>query len=208
VCSVRRIAVAALALFASALVAPGHGGAADGARGFVAGQLLVASPAMGDPRFARTVICMLTHDGDGAMGLVVNRAFGQGPLSALLNGFGVDDVEPDLDEEPVRLHYGGPVERGRGFVLHSTDYRGPSTRPVGEGLAVSSGRDVLDAVAAGEGPAHRVFLLGYAGWGPGQLEGEMAREDWLTAPAEPSLVFARDLDAVWEAAMALAGLSL
>lgn len=169
----------------------------------LAGQLLVASPKMGDPRFAGAVVIVIASDRDGAMGLVVNRAYGQGPLSALLAGFG---VKAAARRDRVRLHYGGPVDGGRGYVLHSGEYQGKSTRAVAGGLALSTGRDVLEAVAAGKGPERRLFALGYAGWGPGQVEEEVSRGDWLTAPADPALVFADDPDRVWERAMRLAGL--
>lgn len=171
----------------------------------LAGQLLVASPTMADPRFAHTVIYMVAHDGGGAMGLVLNRELGEGSLKALLQGFGVDNADA---EGLARLQYGGPVEPARGFVLHSADYSGRGTRLIGDGVALSTGFDVLKALASGEGPQRRRFYLGYAGWGPGQLEGELAHEDWLTAPADPSLIFGDDDDAVWDKAMRAAGQTL
>ena len=171
----------------------------------LAGQLLVASPKMGDPRFVETVIYVIADDADGSMGLVINRSFGEGPLSALLAGFG---VRSHAGRDPVRLHYGGPVDGGRGFVLHSREYQGSSTHMLTNGVALSTGRDVLEAVAAGRGPKHALFALGYAGWGPGQVEEEVSRGDWLTAPADQSLIFTDDLDHVWEKAMRLAGLAL
>lgn len=186
------------AKLARAADAPGTGGS-------IAGQLLVATPRMSDPRFSETVIYMVDHNAKGAMGLVVNRSLGEGQLKALLEGFG---IESEKATGTVRLHYGGPVEAGRGFVLHSTDYTGPDTKVVNGQIAVSTGLDVLEAVGAGEGPREARFILGYAGWGPGQLESEMAREDWLTAPADSSLIFSGDLDAVWEKALASSGLSL
>jgi putative transcriptional regulator len=172
---------------------------------FLTGQLLVATPRMGDPRFARTVIYIVDHDAEGAMGLVINRSYGEGPWNALLDGFGVDHQDVSGS---VRLHYGGPVDAGRGFVLHTTDYSGVSTRVVDDDVAFSTGLDVLKAVAEGKGPRRSLFVLGYAGWGAGQLEGELARDDWLTAPAEESLIFGDDLDAVWEKALHSAGLAL
>lgn len=172
---------------------------------FLAGQLLVATPRMGDPRFARTVIYMVDHNAEGAMGLVINRSYGKGPWNALLDGFGVSHRNISGS---VRLYYGGPVDSGRGFVLHTTDYTGASTRVVDAGVAFSTGLDVLEAVAEGKGPRRSLFVLGYAGWGAGQLESEMARDDWLTAPAEESLIFGDDPDAVWEKALHSAGLSL
>ncbi len=181
-----------------------HAGAAPPPAALV-GQLLVASATMGDPRFAHTVIYMVAHDGDGAMGLVVNREVGEGPLKALLRGFGVEDADV---AGSARLQYGGPVEPSRGFVLHSTDYSGGGTKVVGDGIALSTGFDVLKALANGDGPQTRRFYLGYAGWGPGQLEGEIAHEDWLTAPADPSLIFGDEGEALWEKVMKGAGQTL
>ncbi|MGF1639441.1 MAG: YqgE/AlgH family protein [Rhodospirillales bacterium] len=210
VATLRPFAIAVLA--ALVLAAPAVAAAEDrsppddrGSGRFLTGQLLVAAPAMPDPRFARTVIYMVRHDADGAMGLIVNRGFGEGPLAALLDGFG---VRHGGVEGTVRLFYGGPVDPGRGFVLHTADYVGASTRIVQSGVAFSSGRDVLEAVAAGSGPRRSLFLLGYAGWGPGQLEGELARDDWLTATAEEALVFGTDPDGAWERALRLSGMPL
>ena len=173
--------------------------------GFLRGKLLVATARIGDPRFSRTVIYMIRHDAEGAMGLVVNRVYGAGPLNTLLKGFGID---ADDAHETVHLHYGGPVEPSRGFVLHSDDYEGPDTRLVDTGVALSTGADVFEAMADGAGPQRRLFILGYAGWGPGQLEGELARDDWVTAPADASLIFSDDLESLWEEAISRAGLAL
>jgi putative transcriptional regulator len=168
----------------------------------LAGQLLVAAPNLGDPRFRGTVIYLISHDADGAMGLVVNRAFGSGPLQELLQSLGVGSVGADRE---VRLHYGGPVEPERGVVLHTADYAGASTHAVADGLAVSFGRDILEALAIGRGPRRSLVLFGYAGWGPGQLESEMARDDWLSVPADGGLIFADDLDRIWQRAFDRAG---
>ena len=160
---------------------------------------------MPDPRFARTVVYMVSHGEEGAMGLVVNRSYGEGPLNLLLEGFGVEGPKAN---ETVTLHYGGPVEAGRGFILHSVDYNGPSTRTLPGDVALSTGTDILKALAAGEGPRRRLFLLGYAGWGPGQLEGEIARDDWLISPAEERLIFSEHPEQVWDEALRHAGTPL
>jgi putative transcriptional regulator len=192
--------------FVFALTALSAGAAEPGAASSsLAGQFLVASPRMSDPRFVHTVVYMVSHDGDGAMGLVVNRSYGRGPLKSLLHGFGVEKVKA---EETVVLHYGGPVEQIRGFVLHSADYRGPSTQVVANDVALSTGFDILKALAVGGGPRQKLFLLGYAGWGPGQLEGEIARNDWLTAPADDHLIFSDDSEKIWEEALKRAGTPL
>ena len=197
---------------AVALVAAGQSGRlvrADAAGGdaYLTGQLLVATPDMGDPRFAETVIYMVSHDADGAMGLVVNRVLGTGPLGLLLETLEIDiEADPDLGE--VRLLFGGPVEPERGFVLHSDDFEGESTRIVANGIAVSFGTDALAAMAQGAGPRRSLVLLGYAGWGPGQLESELARADWLVVPAEKALVFSDDPASVWERARESYGIEL
>lgn len=174
------------------------------ATGALTGQFIVATPRIQDPRFAHTVIFIVSHDEKGAMGLVVNRAFGEGSLHQLLAGFGVTDLH--TAESVVRLYYGGPVEPERGFVLHSPDYRGPSTQEVEDGVSLSTGKDVLEAIAAGHGPADTMFIIGYAGWGAGQLERELARDDWLTAPVNPSLIFNDHPELTWSEVYREAGL--
>ncbi len=172
---------------------------------YLAGQLLVASPRIGDPRFARTVIYMVSHDKDGALGLVVNKAYGSGPMEKFLKGFNID---PGQLKGDIRLHYGGPVEPGAGFVLHTADYRGPSTRVVNATMALSTEMNVFKAIVDGHGPRHSLFALGYSGWGPGQLENEIARGDWFSAPADENLIFDDDLKTKWERASERAGLKL
>lgn len=174
--------------------------------GFLTGQLLIAAPEMGDSRFAETVIYIVRHDHDGAMGLIVNRELGSGPFSLFLETIGVDP-EGALPGD-VHIQYGGPVEPGRGFVLHSDDFMADSSQRVAKGLALSVGTDILGELAQGKGPRQWLIMLGYAGWGPGQLEGEMARSDWLTAPADPALIFSKDQESVWKRAMDGAGVTL
>ena len=170
-----------------------------------AGQLLVATPRLVDPHFAHTVVYVVAHDADGAFGLVINRVYGEEALETVLEAFGIGDAEVVGN---IRLYYGGPVESERGLVLHSTDYDGPSTLAIGHDLALSTGPDVLQAMAAGSGPRHRLVLLGYSGWGPSQLDGEIAREDWLLAPADAATIFATDPAATWERVMKKAGLPM
>ena len=172
---------------------------------YLVGRLLVATPKLGDPRFQETVIYMVRHNADGALGLVVNRSLGSGPLDKFLEGFGLD---AQGTEESIRIHYGGPVSPGTAFVLHSPDYSGPGTTRVPDGLSMTTQLDVLKAIAEGKGPRQSLFVFGYAGWGPGQLEGEIARDDWMTAPADDNLIFGDDLQGVWDKAMAKAGLLL
>jgi putative transcriptional regulator len=163
------------------------------------GQLLIATPAMRDPRFDHAVILMVRHDRDGAMGIVINRPLGERPLADLLAAFGVKDIAPTGD---VRVFLGGPVQLDVGFVVHSSEYRRPETLDVDGRLAATSSREVLRDIAAKMGPMKSLITFGYAGWGPGQLEGELAHNVWHTAPADPGLVFDDDRDKVWEHAAA------
>jgi putative transcriptional regulator len=171
----------------------------------LAGQLLVAAPRMRDPRFTRTVIFMVDHGDKGAMGLVINRVLGSGPLKSFLKGFGVDAQEVSGD---IQLHDGGPVEKGLGFILHSSDFLGPGSRDLGNGIALTSRPEILKDIGMGKGPRHSMFVLGYAGWAPGQLEGELARKDWLIAPADADFVFGDNPDAKWDQAIERAGILL
>lgn len=202
-----RFCLLVLLLTAAAPATVAHQRGVPGAEdGFLTGQLLVAAPDMADPRFAETVIYIIRHDRDGAMGLIINREMGSGPFSLFLESLGVDSKGALPGD--VHLQYGGPVEPGRGFVLHSDDFMVDSSQRVAEGLALSVGTDILGALAQGKGPRHWLIMLGYAGWGPGQLEGEMARDDWLTAPADPTLIFSKDQEGVWKRAMDGAGVTL
>ena len=170
------------------------------------GQLLVVMPQMMDPRFARSVVYVCAHSGDeGAMGLVVNK---------LLASLTMDELFTHLHLEPTRLnrtrpvHFGGPVEPGRGFVLHSADYREEATLIVGEEFAITATLDILRAIGKGEGPRRSLLALGYAGWAPGQLDAEMQANGWLSVPADSDLVFDSDFDAKWRRALTKLGIDL
>ena len=199
-----RLRIILLGVLAATLL-PAMAAVAGEAGPYLEGRLLVATPKLGDPRFQETVIYMVHHNRNGALGLVVNRSLGSGPMDKLLEGFGLDT---EGTEGSIRIHYGGPVSPGTGFVLHSPDYHGPGTTRVPDGLAMTTQLNVLKAMAEGKGPRQSLFVLGYAGWGPGQLEGELARDDWLTAPADDNLIFSDDPDGVWDKAMAKAGIVL
>lgn len=171
----------------------------------LAGQLLVAMPQMTDPRFARSVVYLCAHTEEaGAMGLVINK---------LLAALTMDELFIHLKLEPSRLnsqrpvHFGGPVDPGRGFVLHSQDYREEATLSVGE-FGVTATLDILRAIGRGEGPGRSLLALGYAGWAPGQLDGEIQANGWLSVEADPDLVFGNDLDGKWEQALKKLGVSL
>jgi putative transcriptional regulator len=208
------LAVVGLVLFAAlradAVDAPAAGAEDNDS---LTGRLLVADPSMRDPRFHETVILMVEHDATGALGLVVNRTIGTGPLSALLGPFGIERPDEerhgdaageagDAAEGPkVRLNYGGPVEPDRGFVLHSTDFAVVGTRRITEGVALTTNRKILRAIAEGRGPERRLLLLGYAGWGPGQLESEIARGAWHSVPADTETILGADDAGKWQRTM-------
>ena len=167
-------------------------------QGYLAGQLLIAMPQMKDPRFARTVVYLCAHSAEGAMGLVINRPFDGLTFRELLEQLG---IEMATDCDPIRVHLGGPVEGGRGFVLHSADYMHDSSMLVQEGVALTATVDVLRAIALGAGPEQSILALGYAGWSAGQLDAEIKENSWLNVPADPALLFDTDLDRNWEAAI-------
>jgi putative transcriptional regulator len=165
---------------------------------FLTGQFLVATPEMGDPRFHETVILMVRHSKDGAMGLIINRPAGDQKLSRILQDLG-DSGEGVTGNLP--LYLGGPVQPELGFILHTTDYRRAGIIDVNGTVAVTATREIIRDIAAGSGPNKFMLIFGYAGWGPGQLEGELKRNSWYTAPFELSLIFDMERDRVWERAV-------
>jgi putative transcriptional regulator len=167
-------------------------------RPFLTGQLLIASPTMGDPRFLQTVILMVHHDRNGALGIVINRPLGDRPLARLLEAFGEND--PSV-AGTVRIFAGGPVQPDIGFVLHSTDYHRPDTMDIDGRVAMTSSREILRDIGNQRGPNKSLIAFGYAGWAPGQLEGELAHGFWFTTPQDANLVFDDDRDELWDHAM-------
>lgn len=167
------------------------------------GKLLIAMPGMRDPRFARTVVYMCAHSVEGAMGLVINRVLDSLTFSDLLEQLG---IQSQIIHHGVNVHFGGPVETGRGFVLHSPDYRQDGTAVMADGVALTATIDILRAIASGDGPRHHLLALGYAGWGPGQLDDEIRANGWLHVAADEDLVFGRELESKWERAIAKIGI--
>jgi putative transcriptional regulator len=163
----------------------------------LAGQFLVATPSMGDPRFARTVILMVRQDKDGALGIVINRPIAERPLADILEMLG--QKEPKV-AGTVRIVSGGPVQPEVGFVVHSADYHGTATIDINGRVAVTSNREILLDIGNGKGPSKSLVAFGYAGWAPGQLERELETGAWATAPADPALIFDEDHDKVWDSA--------
>jgi putative transcriptional regulator len=164
---------------------------------FLTGQLLIAMPAMADPRFAQSVIYLCAHTAEGAMGLVLNRPLQSPSFDDLLRQLEVAPVPP---ARRIRLCQGGPMDNGRGFVLHTSDWTGEGSLRVDDGLALTASLDVLKAIAEGGGPREGILALGYAGWGPGQLDAEMQQNAWLSVPADETIVFDGDHDTKWRRA--------
>lgn len=198
-------AVAALLLSAalSSASLPGPGATPEVVS--LAGQLLVAEPAMRDPRFYHTVILMVRHDQNGALGIVINRPVADHSIADLLKGFG-DQGAPV--EGSVQIFAGGPVERDIGFVVHSADYHRPETIDIDGSVAVTSSAAILRDIALKQGPKKSLVAFGYAGWGPGQLEDELAAHAWFTIPEDSKLVFDEDREKLWDEAIARRGRDL
>lgn len=170
----------------------------DGGEGYLTGQLLVAMPSMRDPRFAQTVVFMCAHTAESAMGIVINRPLEGLTFESLLEQLKVGPTPP---ARRIRMHAGGPVETGKGFVLHTADWVQEGSLRIDDRFALTSSIDVLKAFARGEGPRHGILALGYAGWGAGQLDEELLQNAWLSVPAEEEFVFAEDLGAMWRGAL-------
>ncbi|HEV7305007.1 MAG TPA: YqgE/AlgH family protein [Ensifer sp.] len=179
-------------------------------RGFLDGQFLIAMPGIFDANFARTVIFICAHSDDGAMGFVLNRPQQLTFPDVLLHLDLLDEEEairlPAMTRE-FQIQAGGPVETGRGFVLHSDDYLSDSSIPVSDEICLTATLDIVRAISRGEGPVRATMMLGYAGWGPGQLEAEITQNGWLTCPAREELIFDKALDDKYDRALALMGIS-
>ncbi|MDR3448704.1 MAG: YqgE/AlgH family protein [Alphaproteobacteria bacterium] len=172
--------------------------------GWLTGQLLVAMPSMADPRFARAVIYICTHGPSGAMGLIVNRLFGEADFRMLLEQL---NIEASAATPDIPVQFGGPVEMGRGFVLHSGDYLREGTTRIDDSVAVTATVEILQDLASGKGPERVMMALGYTGWSAGQLEEELKSNGWLTVPSDEAMIFDADLDSKWDRAMAKIGVS-
>lgn len=172
---------------------------APAGNGPLAGQLLVAAPTIGDPRFYHAVILIVRQDKNGALGIVINRPIEKRSIKSLLEATG--DKGSGV-EGSMTVFAGGPVQPELGFVVHTADYHDPDTVSVGPDLAMTADREVLRDIGRHKGPKESLFAFGYAGWGPGQLEGEIAHHDWFTATGDPKLIFNDDRGDLWRDAMA------
>jgi putative transcriptional regulator len=172
--------------------------------GYLTGQFLLAMPHMQDPRYEKAVIYICGHDTNGAMGLVVNKHLGDLTLKGLLEYL-------NLPQESIRrdlpIYFGGPVDTGRGFVLHSDDFTHPGTVPLGNHIALTATVDVLQAIAEGGGPKECLLAMGYVGWGPGQLDTELHSNRWLQVEADPEILFEISVEKKWEKAIAKLGVT-
>jgi len=166
---------------------------------FLTGHLLIAMPTMEDSRFAHSVIYLCAHTLEGAMGLVLNRPLQKPKFDDLLRQLEVAPVPP---ARRIRLCQGGPLDNARGFVLHTTDWTGEGSMRVNDTVALTASLDVLKAIAEGNGPREGILALGYAGWGPGQLDAEIQKNAWLSVPADETIVFDGDHETKWRRALA------
>ena len=175
------------------------------ASGSLINQLLIAMPGMADPNFSSTVTLICEHNDDGALGIIINRPLNL-KLSGLFEQLSVDDADPDVASSPVMA--GGPVGTERGFVLHGKDHSFENTLSVSDDIQLTLSRDVIDAMATGEGPEKSLVAVGYAGWEPGQLEEEMLANAWLNVDATPELVFDTPFEERWDSAARLLGVDI
>ena len=183
------------------------------ARGYLDGQMLIAMPSMGDERFARAVIYVCAHSSEGAMGIVVNQPAANIKFPDLLVQLEVipasERIELPVQAEDVKVLKGGPVETGRGFVLHSADFFiENSTLPIDDGVCLTATLDILKAIARGNGPENAILALGYAGWKAGQLEQEIQQNGWLHCAADQDLIFGKDIEHKYEHALRKLGIDL
>ena len=184
-----RARLAALLVLLAPLSAAGAG---------LAGQLLVATPELDDPNFENTVVLIVSHDKNGALGLVVNDMVMERPFASLMADLGLD---PEGATGDVRVFAGGPVQRDKGFVLHSTEYARPETLVIDGRFSLTTSAGIFRDMAVGKGPKKALVVFGYAGWGPGQLEREIAQHGWFTEPADPAFVFDEPPQRMWQDAI-------
>lgn len=169
------------------------------------GRILIAMPSMGDSRFAKSVIFICSHSEKGAMGLIINKPTDDLKFRDLLKQL---EIEAPPSGRSIQVHVGGPVEFGRGFVLHSADYdQSEATLKIGDEFGMTATLDILEDIALGDGPNQAILAMGYAGWGPGQLEDEIVHNGWLIGDATNALVFSDADSGKWQAALELMGIN-
>ncbi len=175
---------------------------------FLTGQLIMSMPAMYDIRFMRAVIYICMHNDDGAMGIVINRLIDDLNFDKVLNQLDIPIKGKLSDNDNINIHFGGPVEIGRGFVLHSDDYSKQGTVALDNCIGLTASLDILSDIASGDGPEEKILALGYAGWGPGQLEAEIKENTWLHCPSDADLIFGDDIKNKWHDALSKIGVDI
>ena len=172
---------------------------------YLTGQLLVAMPQMEDQRFARSVVYICAHTEDGAMGLILNKLAEAINFSDLLEQL---NLPVATVSDKTRVHFGGPVETGRGFVLHSDDFTQDASLLIENGVALTATVDILSAISKGNGPRNYLLALGYAGWAPGQLDSEIQANGWLIAPSDTEILFGSKIETKWNSALGSLGIDV
>jgi len=194
--------------FDSAVSKENHTTPPDGESGYLTGKLLITMPSLGDPRFAKAVIFMCQHDQSGAMGLVINHAVPGMSFANLIDQLEFpDDLAPMPSALDIPVMHGGPVDGGRGFIIHDVSYAVDDTVRVNDDFAVTATLPILQKIARGEGPERLLFVLGYAGWSSGQLEAELKQNAWLVTDASASLLFETPIEDQWAAALTTLGIN-
>ena len=167
-------------------------------KNILTGRLLVALPNMKDPRFSEAVIYIVRHDRQGAFGLVINRVLTTAPIEEVLAGFGLEEKGAKGE---IAIHYGGPVSPRQGFVLHSDDVVQENSTRVNNGMAITSDATIIRDISLGKGPRQFLLMVGYAGWAPGQLEGEVQDKAWFSIPADKEIIFSKQPEKKWQRAI-------
>lgn len=178
---------------------------AHGSRGYLAGQMLVATPLIDSGCFHKSVIYLFQHSAEGAMGLIINQPIELVNYAALLDGM---DLPKEASEQKIPVYFGGPVERARGFVIHSADYFREFSLARSGDLAVTASSAILSDIVNGRGPKHAALIVGYAGWGAGQLEAEIEQNSWITVPATANLMFGTENELKWATASKSLGVDM
>ena len=173
---------------------------------FLTGKLLIAMPAMGDPRFARSVIYICAHNADGALGLIINKKMSTPSFLEILDQLEISNAM-DAKNKIHDVYFGGPVETERGFILHSLEYNSPHTLVINHEVGMTASIEIIKELAAGTGPTKSLLALGYAGWGAGQLDGEIQENAWLSVDPDPDLIFNENVNIKWDKALEKVGVS-
>ena len=175
-------------------------------KGFLKGKLIIAMPTMSDPRFMHSVICVCAHNEDGAIGIIINKTIDSLSFIDMISKFNVDKICVERNYSGS-IYFGGPVETERGFILHSADYETEYSTIISEKISMTASTEILQALADGRGPSKSIVALGYAGWGPSQLDTEILSNAWLTVDADLDLVFSDKIDEKWDGALAKIGVN-